>query len=126
MEVVVAIFLGFEKCSCIQFLTLVEYNKKGLTYVKLTHKVYKHKKNHIKIMNVQFVMDFTILAKQNVTNIKSWIDFYLTMCLCNYVKLWDIKYMKFRTLKVHLMNETLFQLLCWLTSNKYFTKSIKA
>jgi hypothetical protein len=44
MEVTMATFLGFEKCSCIQFLTLVEYNKKGLTYVKLTHEVYKHKK----------------------------------------------------------------------------------
>jgi hypothetical protein len=45
MDVIVAIFLGFNKCSCIQFLTLVEYNKKGLNYVKLTHEVYKHKKN---------------------------------------------------------------------------------
>jgi hypothetical protein len=45
MEVTVAIFLGFEKCSYMQFLTLVEYNKNGFTYVKLTHEVYKHKKN---------------------------------------------------------------------------------
>jgi hypothetical protein len=44
MEVIVAIFLGFEKCSSIQFLILIEYNKKGLTYVKLTHEVYKHEK----------------------------------------------------------------------------------
>jgi len=39
MEVTMTIFLGFEKCSYIQFLTFVEYNKKGLTYVKLTHDV---------------------------------------------------------------------------------------
>jgi hypothetical protein len=37
MEVIVGIFLGFEKCSYMQFLILVEYNKKGLAYVKLTH-----------------------------------------------------------------------------------------
>jgi hypothetical protein len=30
-------FFEFDKCYYIQFLTLVEYNKKGLTYVKLTH-----------------------------------------------------------------------------------------
>jgi hypothetical protein len=65
-----ATFFGLEKCSCIQFLTLVEYNKKRLTYVKLTYEVYKHKKKHIRIMNVQLVMDFTILAKQSVTNYK--------------------------------------------------------
>ncbi len=34
MEVTMTISLGFDKCYCIQFLTLVEYNKKGLTYVK--------------------------------------------------------------------------------------------
>jgi hypothetical protein len=45
MEVIMVNFLGFEKCSYMQFLTLVEYKKKGLTYVKLTHEVYKHKKN---------------------------------------------------------------------------------
>ncbi len=33
---------GNHNGSCIQLLTLVEYNKKGLTYVKLTHEVYKH------------------------------------------------------------------------------------
>jgi hypothetical protein len=42
MEDIVVIFLQFEKCFCIQFLILLEYNKKGLTYVKLTHEVYKH------------------------------------------------------------------------------------
>jgi hypothetical protein len=63
MEVTMVIFLEFEECYCIQFLILVEYNKKELTYVKLTHEVYKHKKQHIKIMNVQLIMDFTILAK---------------------------------------------------------------
>jgi hypothetical protein len=63
MEVTVVIFFGFEKCSCIQFLSLVEYNEKGLTYVNLTHEVYKHKKKHFKIMNVQLVTDFTILVK---------------------------------------------------------------
>jgi hypothetical protein len=42
MEITVAIFLRFEKCSCIQFLILIDYNKKGFTYVKLTHEVYKH------------------------------------------------------------------------------------
>jgi hypothetical protein len=41
MEITVAIFLGFEKCFCLQFLTLVASNKKGLTYAKLTHEVYK-------------------------------------------------------------------------------------
>jgi hypothetical protein len=46
MEVIVVIFLGFEKCSCIQFLTLVEYNKKGLNYVKVTHEVYFFLKTH--------------------------------------------------------------------------------
>jgi hypothetical protein len=84
MEVTMAIFLGFEKGSCIQFLTLVEYNKKGLIYVKLKHEVYKHKKKHIKIMNAQLIMDFTILVKLNVMNYKVLdMDFYLTMCLCN-------------------------------------------
>jgi hypothetical protein len=84
MEVTMVIFLGFEKCSCIKFLTIAEYNKKGFTYVKLTHEVYKHKKNHIKIMNVQLIIDFTILVKQNVMNYKVLdMDFYLTMCLCN-------------------------------------------
>jgi hypothetical protein len=35
-------------------------------------------------MNVQLVMDFTILAKESVTNYKILdMDFYLTMCLCN-------------------------------------------
>jgi hypothetical protein len=35
-------------------------------------------------MNVQLVMDFTILVKQNVTNYKILdMDFYFTMCLCN-------------------------------------------
>jgi hypothetical protein len=63
MEVTMVIFLEFDKCYCIQFLTLVEYNKKELIYVKLTHEVYKDKKQHIKIMNVQLIMDFTILAK---------------------------------------------------------------
>jgi hypothetical protein len=63
MEITMVISLGFDKCSYIQFLPHVEYNKKGLTYVKLTHEVYKHRKKHIKIMNVQLVMDFTILAK---------------------------------------------------------------
>jgi len=84
MEVIMVIFLGFEKYSCIQFLTFVEYNKNGLTYVKLTHEVYKHKKTHIKIMNGQLVMDFIILAKQSVTNYKILdMDFYFTICLCN-------------------------------------------
>jgi hypothetical protein len=84
MEVIVVLFLGFEKCSCIQFLTLVEYNKNGLTYVKLTCEVYKYRKTYIKIMNAQLVMDFIILAKQSVTNYKILdMDFYLTMCLCN-------------------------------------------
>jgi hypothetical protein len=60
-------------------------------------------------MNVQLVMDFTILAKQSVMNYKILdMDFYLTMCLCNVCELWDIKYLKFRTLKVHLVNKTLF------------------
>jgi hypothetical protein len=45
MEVIVANFLGFDQCFCIQFLIHVEYNKKGFTYVKLTHEVNKHKKN---------------------------------------------------------------------------------
>ncbi len=35
-------------------------------------------------MNVQLIMDFTILAKQSVMNYKILdMDFYLTMCLCN-------------------------------------------
>jgi hypothetical protein len=37
-----AIFLRFEKCSSIQFLIFIKYNKNGVTYVKLTHEVYKH------------------------------------------------------------------------------------
>jgi len=86
MEVTMANFLGFKKC-CIQFLILVEYNKKGLIYVKLTHEVYKHKKKHIKIMNVQLVMDLKIFAKQNVTNYKILdMDFFLKMYLCNVCK----------------------------------------
>jgi hypothetical protein len=60
MELKVGNFLGFDKCSYIQFFILVEYNKKGLTYVRLTHETLK---KHTKIMNVQLVMDFTILAK---------------------------------------------------------------
>jgi hypothetical protein len=84
MEVTIIVFLRFEKCFCIQFLSLVEYNKKGLTYMKLTHEVYKHLKKHIKIMNVRLVMDFTTLAVQSVTNYKILdMDFYFTMCLCN-------------------------------------------
>jgi hypothetical protein len=36
------------------------------------------------IMNVQLIMEFTILANQSVTNYKILdINFYLTMCLCN-------------------------------------------
>jgi hypothetical protein len=60
-------------------------------------------------MSAQVIMDFTILAKQSVTNYKILdMDFNFTMCLhAMYVKLWDIKYLKFRTLKVHLVNETL-------------------
>jgi hypothetical protein len=35
-------------------------------------------------MNVELVMDFTILAKQSVVNYKILnMDVYLTMCLCN-------------------------------------------
>ncbi len=82
MEVTLAIVLGFEKCYCIQFLTFVEYNKKGLIYVKLTDEVYKHKKNTSKIMNVQLIMDFTILVKQSVMNYKILdMDFYMSMSL---------------------------------------------
>jgi len=84
MEVTMVIFLGFEKCFCIQFLILIEYNKKGLPYVKLTHEVYKHWKKNIKIINAQLVMDFINLAKQSVTNYKILdMDFYLIMSLCN-------------------------------------------
>jgi hypothetical protein len=84
MEVIVVVFLNLRNVLTYNFLTLVENNKKGLTYVKLTHEVYKHEKKYIKIMNVQLVMDFTILAKQRVTNYKFLdMDFYLTMCLCN-------------------------------------------
>jgi len=84
MEVTITIFLGFEKCFCIQLLTFVEYNKKGFINVKLTHEVYKHKKKHIKIMTAQLVMDLKILVKQNVMNYKVLaMDFYLTICLCN-------------------------------------------
>jgi len=39
-------FFEFDKCYHIQFLIIVEYNKKGFTYVKLTHYVYKHLKKH--------------------------------------------------------------------------------
>jgi hypothetical protein len=73
MEVTVAIFLRFDECSCIQFLIHVEYNKKGFTYVKLTHEVHKHRKKHIKSMNAQLVMDFAILATKNVTNYRYWL-----------------------------------------------------
>jgi len=60
-------------------------------------------------MNARVVMDFTILVKQNVTNYKIWIWTFVSQCVyAIYVKLWDIKYLKFRTLKVHLVNETLF------------------
>jgi hypothetical protein len=60
-------------------------------------------------MNAQLIMDFTILAKQSVTNYKILdMDFYLTTCLYNACETWDIKYLKFRTLNVHLVNETLF------------------
>jgi hypothetical protein len=35
-------------------------------------------------MNVQLIMDFTILVKQSVTNYKFLdMDFYFIMCLCN-------------------------------------------
>jgi hypothetical protein len=55
-------------------------------------------------MNAQLIMDFIIMAKQSVTNHKI-LDMYFYLM---YVKLWDIKYLKFRTLKVHLVNETFF------------------
>ncbi len=45
IKVIVAIFLGFDKCSYMQFLILVEYNKKGLVYVKLNMKYMNIKKN---------------------------------------------------------------------------------
>ncbi len=38
--------------------------------------------------------------------IKSWIWTFISQYVyAMYVKLWDIKYLKFRTLKVHLVNE---------------------
>jgi hypothetical protein len=40
-----------------------------------------------------------------------------------YVKLWDIKYLKFRTLKVHLVNETLFKFI-FFHNIKYATLEI--
>jgi hypothetical protein len=59
-------------------------------------------------MNAQLAMDFTILAKQRIMNYKILdMDFYLTMCLCNVCETLGYKYLKFRTLKVHLVNETL-------------------
>ncbi len=51
-------------------------------------------------MNVQLIMDFTILAKQSVTNYKILdMDFYFTMCfynVCEFLKykifeVYDIK-----------------------------------
>jgi len=36
------------------------------------------------------------------------IDFYLTMCLSNVCETLGYKIFEFRTLNVHLMNETLF------------------
>jgi hypothetical protein len=60
-------------------------------------------------MNAQLVMDFIILVKHSVTNYKILdMNFYLTMCLCNVCGTFRYKYLKFRTLKVHLVNETLF------------------
>jgi hypothetical protein len=59
-------------------------------------------------MNVQLLINFTIFTKQRSQTIKSWIWTFISQCVyAMYVKLWDIKYLKFRTLKVHLVNETL-------------------
>jgi hypothetical protein len=58
-------------------------------------------------MNAQLVMDFTILVVSQT--IISWICTFLSQCVyAMYVKPWDVKYLKFRTLMVHLVNETLF------------------
>jgi len=90
MEVTVAIFLGFDKCFCIQFLTLVEYNKKGLTYVELTHQ------NHeCSISNGLYK-----LVKQSVTNYKILdMDFYLIMCLCNVCETLGYKIFEVKNIK---------------------------
>jgi len=41
--------------------------------------------------------------------IKFWIWIFISQCVYEmHVKLLDIKYLKFKTLKVHLVNETLF------------------
>jgi len=59
-------------------------------------------------MNVQLVIDFIILGKQSVMNHKILdMDFYFTMWLCNVCEMLGYKYLKFKTLKVHLVNETL-------------------
>jgi len=100
------IFLGFEKCSYMQFLILVEYNKKGFNYVKLTHEVYNHRKKHIKIINAQWTLQSW--RSRVSRTIKSWIWIFISQCVyAMYVRLWDIKYLKFRTFKVHLVNEKL-------------------
>jgi hypothetical protein len=84
MEVTMATFLGFEECSRIQFLTLVEYNKKRLTYVKLTHEVYKHKEKIHQNRECSISSELYNLGKTSVTNYKILdMDFHLTMYLCN-------------------------------------------
>jgi len=58
--------------------------KKGFTYVKLTHEVYKHKKKKHQIHECLIRNGFYNLGEQNVMNYKVLdMDFYLTMCLCN-------------------------------------------
>jgi hypothetical protein len=59
-------------------------------------------------MNVQLIIDFIILGKQSVMNHKILdMDFYFTMWLCNVCEMLGYKCLKFKTLKVHLVNETL-------------------
>ncbi len=58
-------------------------------------------------MNVQLVTNFTIFTKLKSQTIKSWIWTFISQCVyAMYVKLQNIKYLKFRTLKIRVMNET--------------------
>jgi hypothetical protein len=53
-------------------------------HTTMDHYGSKHRKKHIKIVNAQLIMNFTILAKHNVINYKILdMNFYFTMCLCN-------------------------------------------
>ncbi len=79
--------------------------------MKLTHELFQNWKKQNQTMNVQLVMDFTILMKQTMQILKYCIWILISQCISLIdVKIWDIAWCKFRTLELHFMSETWFQL----------------